>query len=385
VILAIDVGGTKMAAALVGPDGAPRRITRAATPQHADAQTLWKTLTDLIDPLSGGVDGVGVGCGGPMTWPDGEVSPLNIPGWRGFPLRARLAARFPGLPVRIHNDAVCVAVAEHWQGAGRGSADMLGMVVSTGVGGGLILGGRLINGGTGNAGHIGHVVVEPEGGPRCGCGGHGCLEAVARGPALTEWALSQGWTPTTATDRETTGLEEANRETTGLRGDGREAAGLGDADRETAGLRGGGRAVAGARFGDPCAAGPGMANLGAAGVGCVGGAGAEPYREDRAVTGRALAADARAGDGVAVAAMRRAGRALGIAIASATHLCDLDLVTIGGGLSQAGEPLFGPLEEALREHARMDFARRVRVVPAALGQEAGLVGAAALILAQESY
>ena len=119
-----------------------------------------------------------------MTWPDGEVSPLNMPGWRGFPLRARLAARFPGLPVRIHNDAVCLAVAEHWQGAGRGSADMLGMVVSTGVGGGLILGGRLINGGTGNAGHIGHVVVEPEGGPRCGCGGHGCLEAVARGPAL---------------------------------------------------------------------------------------------------------------------------------------------------------------------------------------------------------
>jgi glucokinase len=273
------------------------------------------------------------------------VSPLNIPGWRGFPLRARLAARFPGLPVRIHNDAVCVAVAEHWQGAGRGSADMLGMVVSTGVGGGLILGGRLINGGTGNSGHIGHVVVEPEGGPRCGCGGHGCLEAVARGPALTEWALSQGWTPATPTSVDTPGPGLA----------------------------------------DPCVTGPGMANLGAAGVGVAGVLGVETYREDRAVTGRALAADARAGDEVAVAAMRRAGRALGIAIASATHLCDLDLVTIGGGLSQAGEPLFGPLEEALREHARMDFARRVRVVPAALGQEAGLVGAAALILAAERY
>ncbi|MGN9784694.1 ROK family protein [Nonomuraea sp. ZG12] len=344
-ILAIDVGGTKMAAALVGPDGTPRRITRVATPQHADGQTLWKTLTDLIEPLSGEVDGVGVGCGGPMTWPDGEVSPLNIPGWRGFPLRARLAARFPGLPVRIHNDAICVAVAEHWQGAGRGSADMLGMVVSTGVGGGLILGGRLINGGTGNSGHIGHVVVEPEGGPRCGCGGHGCLEAVARGPALTEWALSQGWTPATPTGADTPGPGLA----------------------------------------DPCVTGPGMANLGAAGVGVAGVLGVETYREDRAVTGRALAADARAGDEVAVAAMRRAGRALGIAIASATHLCDLDLVTIGGGLSQAGEPLFGPLEEALREHARMDFARRVRVVPAALGQEAGLVGAAALILAAERY
>ncbi len=277
-ILAIDVGGTKMAAALVGPDGVPRRITRVATPQHADAQTLWKTLTDLIDPLSGGVAGVGVGCGGPMTWPDGEVSPLNIPAWRGFPLRARLAARFPGLPVRIHNDAVCVAVAEHWQGAGRGSADMLGMVVSTGVGGGLILGGRLINGGTGNAGHIGHVVVEPEGGPRCGCGGHGCLEAVARGPALTEWALSQGWTPSsTATLNrpltETPDRETPDRETPGRRSTGREAAGRGSAGREAAGLRGDGRAVAGPGIGDPCVAGPGIANLGAAGVGAAGGGG----------------------------------------------------------------------------------------------------------------
>jgi glucokinase len=322
VILAIDVGGTKMAAGLVSADGTVLGSRRVATPQHADAETLWKTLGDLIDPLTGavpgGIAGVGVGCGGPMRWPEGEVSTLNIPGWRGFPLRARLADRFPGLPVRLHNDAVCLAVAEHWQGAGRGSADMLGMVVSTGVGGGLILGGRLIHGGTGNAGHIGHVVVEPVGGPPCGCGGHGCLEAVARGPALTAWALDQGWRP------------------------GADAAAHPVRDAET-------------------------------------------YREERAVTGRALAADAHAGDEVAVAAMRRAGRALGIAIASATHLCDLELVTIGGGLSQAGEPLFGPLEAALREHARMDFARRIRVVPASLGQDAGLVGAAALILAGDSY
>jgi glucokinase len=247
-----------------------------------------------------------------MTWPSGEVSPLNMPGWRGFPLRARLAARFPDVPVRIHNDAICVAIAEHWRGAGRGSDNMLGMVVSTGVGGGLILGGRLIDGGTGNAGHVGHVIVDPDG-PPCGCGGHGCLEAVARGPGLAGWALAQGWTP---------------------------------------------------------------------------GAAAPPqglYAEASQATGRQLAADAAAGDPVAVAAMTRAGRALGVAIASATHLCDLDVVTIGGGLSQAGPLIFEPLEDALREHARMEFATRVRVVPAELGQDAGLVGAAALILAADRY
>ncbi|MEU0569645.1 ROK family protein [Nonomuraea sp. NPDC005983] len=313
-ILAIDVGGTKMAAGLVSRDGTVTASARTATPQDADAETLWKTLVRLVEPFADGVEGVGVGCGGPMTWPEGEVSPLNIPGWRGFPLRARLAERLPGVPVRVHNDAICLALAEHWQGAGRGSRDMLGMVVSTGVGGGLILGGRLVNGGTGNAGHIGHVVVEPVGGPPCGCGGHGCLEAVARGPALAAWAQAQGWVP----------------------------------DRPLS------------------VVGDGVDVL--------------PYLEDRAVTGRKLAADAWAGDAVALSAMRRAGRALGVAIASATHLCDLELVTIGGGLSQAGELLFGPLEEALREHARMEFAARVRVVPAALGQEAGLVGAAALIV-----
>ncbi|GAA3578013.1 hypothetical protein GCM10022419_069230 [Nonomuraea rosea] len=230
---------------------------------------------------------------------------------------------------------------------------MLGMVVSTGVGGGLILNGRLVHGGTGNAGHIGHVVVEPEDGPRCGCGGRGCLEAVARGPALTAWALAQGWIPSAkgppeGTFREGVFREDAYRKGT-FRGDAyREGTFRGDAYREDAYRK-------------------------------------DAFREDREVTARGLAADARAGDPVALRAMRRAGRALGIAIASATHLCDLELVTIGGGLSQAGEPLFGPLEEALREHARMEFARRVTVRPAALGQEAGLVGAAALLLAGERY
>lgn len=318
-VLAVDVGGTKLAVGLVGQDGQVIAARRAATPPGADAETLWSALAGLIDRLIDDVGapedlaGVGVGCGGPMTWPDGEVSPLNIPGWRAFPLRERLARRFPGLPVRIHNDAVCLAVSEHWRGAGRGSDNMLGMVVSTGVGGGLILGGRLINGGTGNAGHIGHVVVEP-GGARCGCGALGCLEAVARGPGLAAWAVARGWSP-----------------------------------------------------GEPPEPGTGG------------------YDEAGTATGRRLAADAAAGDEIALAAMARAGRALGIAIASAANLCDLDLVTVGGGLSQAGPLLFDPLREALREHTRMEFAARVRVVPAGLGQDACLVGAAALILAADSY
>lgn len=306
-VLAVDVGGTKLAAAIVEPGGRMGPTTRADTPHepYLDAETLWRTLDALLDELveqagSRGVGGVGIGCGGPMWWPEGLVSPLNIPAWREFPLRARIQKRFPDVPVRLHNDAVCMAVGEHWRGAGRGRGNLLGMVVSTGVGGGLVLGGRLVDGASGNAGHIGHVVVDPEG-PECLCGGRGCLEAVARGYALTAWAQRRGWRP--------------------------------QAD----------------------------------------------------ATGRDLAEDANRGHPVARAAMRRAGSALGVAIASATYLCDLEVVAVGGGLSQAGPVLFDPLEETLRRHLGMEFTRQVRVVPASLGQEAGLVGAAALVLAGDRY
>ena len=307
--LAIDVGGTKFAAGLVEPGGRVISWAQTATPQELDAEQLWRTLDALltrvlteagVDPATG-LAGVGCGCGGPMEWPAGKVSPLNIPAWRAFPLRDRLAERFAGLPVRLHNDAICLAAGEHWRGAGRGRTTMLGIVVSTGVGGGLVLDGRLINGATGNAGHIGHVVVDPDG-PPCVCGGQGCVEAIARGPALAAWAQAQGWRP-----------------------------------------------------GQP------------------------------QVTAKDLADDAAQGHPIGLKAMRRAGHALGIAIASATDLCDLEVVSIGGGLSQAGSLLFDPLEEALRRHVGLDFARDVVVVPAALGQSAGLVGAAALLFAADRY
>ena len=307
-VLALDIGGTKLAAGVVDADGRVVASSRVPTPPGAGAETLWQAVVDLLDAVAPAADvpdptAVGVGCGGPMTWPAGAVSPVNIPGWRGFPLRDRLRERFPAVPVRIHNDAIALAVAEHWRGAGQGLDNLLGMVVSTGVGGGLVLGGRLIDGGTGNAGHVGHVVVDPTG-PDCACGGRGCLEAIARGPAIAAWAVEQGWRPR-------------------------------DPSGET--------------------------------------------------TARTLADDARRGDPVAVAAFARAGRAVGVAVASAATLCDLDVVVVGGGVAQTGDLLLAPLRASFAEHAGLAFARRVRIVPAALGPDAGLVGAAALVLAGDRY
>lgn len=184
--LAVDVGGTKMAVGLVDAAGRLRWSARLATPPGAAADVLFATLAELldraaVDPASGRPVVCGIGCGGPMT--DGElVSPLNIPGWLDFPLRRRVAEH-TGLPTAMDNDAKALALGEGWQGAARGAHHYMAMVVSTGIGGGIVLDGQLLDGATGNAGHVGHVVVVPGGRP-CACGGRGCLEAEASGGAI---------------------------------------------------------------------------------------------------------------------------------------------------------------------------------------------------------
>jgi len=186
--LAVDIGGTKLAAGLVSRTGALQAAEHVPTAGDAPggAEELFGRLAALVARVRGAAEGTvvvcGVGCGGPMA-PDGAaVSPLNIAAWRDFPLRDRLA-QLTGLPTAVDNDAKALALGEWWRGAGRGHRDFVAMVVSTGIGGGIVLDGRLLDGRLGNAGHIGHVVVEPDGRP-CSCGGFGCLEAEASGTAI---------------------------------------------------------------------------------------------------------------------------------------------------------------------------------------------------------
>lgn len=182
--LAIDVGGTKLAAGLVTPDGELVARAGAPTPETDDPEEVFSVLLAVVDAVGGDGDVVvcGVGCGGPMSPEGEEVSPLNIPAWRAFPLRRRLAEAV-GTPTWVDNDAKALALGEGWRGAAAGYDDYIAMVVSTGVGGGIVLDGRLLDGAQGNAGHIGHVNVEPEG-RRCGCGARGCLEAEASGTSI---------------------------------------------------------------------------------------------------------------------------------------------------------------------------------------------------------
>jgi len=295
-VLAVDIGGTKIAGALVDRGGAVRREVRVATPTDHPERT-WRAVVDVVEQVLRGepVAGVGIACAGPVDAAAGTASPINVPAWRGFPLRDRVCELLPGVPVELAGDGACMALGEHWLGAGRGSRFMVGLVVSTGVGGGLVLDGRPFGGRSGNAGHIGHVVVEPGGEP-CSCGGRGCAETVAGGPRLVAWARRQGWQG--------------------------------------------------------------------------------PENADAAH----LAAAASVGEELPRAAFERAGRAVGLAIAAAAALCDLDLAVVGGGVAQAGDLLLGPVRRTVAEHCGLSYLGGLRVEPARLGGLAGLVGAAALVL-----
>ena len=190
VALAIDIGGTKLAAGLVTRAGEliDREIHRID--HRDDADELFDELARLVrsqlkraaEHHGADVKVCGIGSAGPITRNAELVSPLNINAWRDFPLRSRVG-ELAQVPVYGDGDAKALALAEGWLGAAKGVDNFIAMVVSTGVGGGIVLNGELLEGASGNAGHIGHVVVEPNG-RRCACGGRGCLEAEASGPAI---------------------------------------------------------------------------------------------------------------------------------------------------------------------------------------------------------
>lgn len=205
--LAVDFGGTKVEAALVDEHGTllPGTRHRRPTGPTATSDELAANVADAMRaavaslPDDGELIGIGIGSAGPVDLEAGAVSPLNIPVWRGFPLVELAERTVPGVPVTFRIDGLCIAIAEHWIGAGQGADSMMGMIVSTGVGGGFLLGGRAAASPTGNGGHIGHVEVGGHDEP-CACGGRGCLEAVASGPKTVAWARRQGFAGTTGED-----------------------------------------------------------------------------------------------------------------------------------------------------------------------------------------
>ncbi|WP_030349636.1 ROK family protein [Streptomyces scopuliridis] len=198
-VASLDIGGTKIAGALVDGNGSILVRAQRPTPAREDGETVMRAVEAVLaevsaSPLWASATAIGIGSAGPVDASAGTVSPVNVAGWRGFPLVERVRAATGGLPVTLVGDGVAITAAEHWQGAARGYDNALCMVVSTGVGGGLVLNGKLHPGPTGNAGHIGHISVDLDG-DLCPCGARGCVERIASGPNIARRALEGGWRP----------------------------------------------------------------------------------------------------------------------------------------------------------------------------------------------
>lgn len=306
-VLALDIGGTKLAAGVVDPTGrvqsflvAPSRADEGPERVLTRLFALGRRAVEESEVGWDAIDGVGIGCGGPLDAEAGLLlSPPHLPGWRDVPMTATARDEY-GKPAVLENDATAAAWGEHRHGAGAGTLNMVYLTLSTGVGGGVVVGGRLFRGSAGNGAELGHVTVDWRGRVCRGCGRNGCLEAYTSGTSIAERM------------------------------------------REALALRDGGVA---ARDG---------------------------------ITAADVVASAAAGDAIARDVWQETIEALACGLTSIVNLFEPEAVVLGGGVSRSGEQLFGPVREWVRGHAIAPAGRAVQIVPAALGDHVGVVGAAAI-------
>lgn len=314
ITIGIDIGGSSIKAALT--NARTGILARAQRPTRADGSVddtvaqLHECIEELSATLGGGaadIAGIGVGVPGAIDHDRGLVLyPPNLPAWQEVPLAALLSDRW-GVPVLLENDANCAALGERHFGAGRAHDHFIALTLGTGVGGGIIIDGRIFRGRRGFAGEFGHVSIDGEG-PACNCGGRGCIEAYV-------------------------GIHYLMREAI-------------DALRD-----------------DP-----------------------DSLLHPRAVNDaeglvpKDLAEAAAAGDVASISILRRAGGRLGVAIASAANLLDIETFIIGGGIAGAGAPLFDGIEKEARGRVMKVHRTALTILPAELGNDAGMLGAASLML-----
>lgn len=302
VALGIDIGGTKTALGLVNVDGQVVSKTSLAT-------DLSIAPSDMVDKIAeaayrllsecglqqDNLRGIGIGAPGPLNTKLGQIAePPNLRNWWGFPIVQSFQRHFAA-PIVLENDATAAALAEKWMGAAKSADHFVFITVSTGIGAGIYSHGRLLTGATGNAGDIGHMVIDPAGGT-CTCGQRGCFEYVASGTAIAREASSLLGRPVTSKEAFELAFSGQN---------------------------------------------PAMEML-----------------------------------------AHRAFEYIGIGCVTLINTFDPELLVIGGGVSQVGAPLFEAVSQYIKQNALNPSGRNTPVVPAALQQEAGLIGAAALIHAK---
>ena len=311
VLVGIDLGGTNIKAGLVTREGEVLRRARCETLADEGPDAVLGRMAGLAEELleaegaaSSEIIGVGVGSPGPLNTKTGVVvyTP-NLPGWTDIHVSETLKARLSA-DVYLEGDANAAAWGEFWRGAGRDVQSMVIFTLGTGVGGGIIIDGKLIRGIDDTGGHLGHIVIDPEG-RVCPCGNAGCLEAYASATAVVR------------------------------------------------------------RYHEMIDAGRGC-ELAA--------------QLDGAVTAKDIHEHALAGCGDCRWLIDETGRHLGVALTTVANMINPELAVYSGGMSAAGELLFGPILEEVRRRALKPCGKRIKVVAAELGDDAGVIGAAGCAL-----
>ncbi|NWL89538.1 transcriptional regulator [Paenibacillus sp. 79R4] len=296
--IGIDIGGTKTALGIIDPSGQVLAKTSLPTDHSVTPHVMVDRMAAAIKQLlmehqveESNILGIGIGAPGPLNTQKGEITaPPNLKGWWDFPIVASLQRHF-SCKMAFENDATAAALAEKWLGAAKDAEHFVFITISTGIGAGIFSHGRLITGATGNAGDVGHFVIDPSAGT-CVCGQQGCWEYVASGTAIA---------------------------------------------RQASALLG------------------------------------------REITSKEVFALAAEGHPEMKALVNRVFRYIGIGCVTLINTLDPEKLVIGGGVSQIGEPLFNAVRDYVSKYALNPSGRSTPIVPAALLQDAGLIGAAALI------
>lgn len=311
--IGIDVGGTNVKIALVD-DG--KIIYSNSVPTYAKmgyeytVNNIKQAIKDLMKETNTetkDIQGIGFDFPGQVDCKTGVVKLApNIPGWVNVPIAQMIEDEFH-IPTRIDNDVRCAALGELKFGAGRGCENFICITVGTGIGSGIVINGKVVRGASNAAGELGHIKLQMNGGPICGCGDTGCLEAFASGPSIV--AMAQDY----------------------IRG------GKSTKFREMAAAEGG------------------------------------------EITPYMVAKAAEAGDPVAKRIFEIVGEYIGIGLTSVINLLNPEKVIIGGGVAEAGDLLFDPIKRTIKERAMVVAGEAVEIVPAELGNSAGVIGASMLI------
>ena len=318
-IVGVDLGGTNIVTGAVAADGSSiHGLQYADTPvrEGPDAvidlisRMVERTVAETRNELGREADilGLGIGSPGPLDTSRGVVITTPNLGWRNVPLRDRLAAR-TGLRATLDNDANCAVLGEYWLGAARGARIAIGLTIGTGIGGGIVIDGRLFHGASDVAGEFGHTTIALAG-RRCNCGNYGCLEAYASGPAIAARAV----------ESIEVGAESLLTEMV--------------ADDLTK------------------------------------------------ITARTVNEAALQGDPLALEVVRDTARHLGAGIANFMNIFNPDVVVVSGGVTRAGENLFGPLRDEINRRAFKPAVDSCSVRPGELNEHAGVYGAAACFKTQ---